>query len=110
MFRHTKLAIIAATLAATGVAAFAAKTMENDAANLAAAKVSITQAIATAEQHASGKATHAELESSKAGLTYDIEVASGTKVFDVKVDATNGSVISSAEDVADHENEEDGQD
>lgn len=110
MFRHTKLAIIAGTLAATGVAAFAAKTMENDTANLAAAKVSISQAIATAEQHASGKATRAELESSKAGVAFDIEVTSGSKVIDVKVDATNGSVISSAEDVADHENEEDGQD
>jgi uncharacterized membrane protein YkoI len=50
------------------------------------------------------------VEQSKAGLTYDVEVISGTKVFDVKVDADKGTVISSAEDKADRENEKDSQD
>jgi len=110
MLRHTKIGLIAVLLAATGIGAYAAKDMENEAAALAQAKVSITQAIATAEQHANGKATRAELEQSKVGLTYDVEVVSGTKVFDVKVDADKGTVISSAEDKADREGDEDNQD
>jgi uncharacterized membrane protein YkoI len=107
MLRYTKTGLIAITLAATGIGAYAAKAMENEAAALAQAKVSISQAIATAEQHTNGKATRAELEQSKVGLTYDVEVVSGAKVFDVKVDADKGSVISSAEDKANHENGED---
>lgn len=110
MLRYTKIGLVAIALAATGVGAYAAKAMETEAAALAQAKVSIVQAIATAEQHANGKATRAELEQSKAGLTFDVEVVSGTKVFDVKVDAEKGTVISSAEDKADRENDEDSQD
>ncbi|OIQ75760.1 peptidase propeptide and YPEB domain protein [mine drainage metagenome] len=110
MSRYTKIGLIAITLAATGIGAYAAISMENEATALAQAKVSITQAIATAEQHANGKATRAELEQSKAGLTYDVEVVSGAKVFDVKVDADKGTVISSAEDKANRENDEDSQD
>ncbi len=110
MLRYTKIGLIAVTLAATGIGAYAAKNMENESATLAQAKVSIVQAIATAEQHANGKATRAELEQSKAGLTFDVEVLSGTKVFDVKVDADKGTVISSAEDKADREGDEDNQD
>ena len=110
MLRYTKTALVAATLAAIGIAAYAAKTIENDAATLAQAKVSITQAITVAEQHAAGKATRAKLESSKAGLMYDVEVVSGTQVLDVKVDADKGTVISSTQEKADHEGDEDGQD
>ena len=110
MLRYTKIGLIAVALAATGIGAYAAKNMENESAALAQAKVSIVQAIATAEQHANGKATRAELEQSKAGLTFDVEVVSGTKVFDVKVDAEKGTVISSAADKADRENDEDSQD
>jgi uncharacterized membrane protein YkoI len=110
MLHSTKIGLVAITLAVTGVGAYAANSMENASAALAQAKVSITQAVTTAEQHANGKATRAELEQSKVGLTYDVEVVSGTKVFDVKVDAVKGTVISSAEDKVDHEGDEDKQD
>ncbi|HAL36676.1 MAG TPA: peptidase M4 [Polaromonas sp.] len=108
MFRHTKIAIVATVLTATGVMAYAAKTMENDTAVIAQTKISMTQAVTAAEQHANGKATRAELEQSKAGLTYDVEVVSGTQVFDVKVDAEKGTVISSAQDKIDHEGNHEG--
>lgn len=62
------------------------------------AKVSITQAIAAAEQHASGKAAKAEFDKSRHGWVYEVEVVSGTKVFDVVVDAASGAVLSSTED------------
>lgn len=110
MLRYTKIGLISVTLAATGIGAYAAKNMENESAAVAQAKVSIVQAIAAAEQHANGKAARAELEQSKAGLTIDVEVVSGTKVFDVKVDADKGTVISSAEDKANREGDEDNQD
>jgi uncharacterized membrane protein YkoI len=39
-----------------------------------------------------------------------VEVVSGAKVFDVRVDADKGTVISSAEDKADHDDDHDKQD
>lgn len=41
---------------------------------------------------------------------YDVEIASGTKVFDVKVDANKGWMISSAEDKVDRDDDHDKQD
>lgn len=41
---------------------------------------------------------------------YEVEVVSGAKVFDVKIDADKGTVISSAEDKADRDNDHDKQD
>ena len=61
----------------------------------------------TAEQHAQGKASRAEYEDSKQGWVYDVEVVSGSKVFDVKVDANKGTVLSSAEDDADEDGDGD---
>jgi uncharacterized membrane protein YkoI len=68
------------------------------------------QAVTVAEQHANGKASRAEYENSKQGWVYDVEVVSGAKVFDVRVDADKGTVISSAEDKADHDDDHDKQD
>ena len=101
MLHFTKIAIVTAALASVGATAFAAKTMENDAAAGPPAKITLTQAIATAEQQANGKATRAEYEKTKTGWAYDVEIISGAKVFDVRVDADKGTVISSAEDTAD---------
>jgi uncharacterized membrane protein YkoI len=110
MYRYTKIGLIAITLAATGIAAYASKTLENDATLLAAAKVSMSQAVTTAEQHAGGRATRAELEQTKTGLAYDVEVVSGSKVFDVRVDPDKGTVMSSAQDAVDHDDGQDKQD
>ncbi len=59
---------------------------------------------------ASDKASRAEYENSKQGWVYDVEVVSGAKVFDVRVDADKGTVISSAEDKADHDDDHDKRD
>ena len=74
------------------------------------AKISLVQAVTVAEQHANGKASQAEFENSKQGWVYDVEVVSGAKVFDVKIDADKGTVISSAEDKADRDDEHDAKD
>ncbi len=109
-FRHAYTAIAAAAVLATTAAAWAATTpaatsdaaaVTNDAMAVVNNKVSLAQAIAAAEQHANGKASKAEYEQTKTGWAYDVEVVSGAKVFDVKVDPTQGTVISSAEDQVD---------
>ena len=108
MHRYSKLSLLAVTIAAAGSMAYAATgAMENDALAIATAKTSLIQAVTTAEQHAGGKATHAEYENSKQGWVYDVEVVNGAKVFDVRVDADKGTVISSAEDKAEHEHDGD---
>ncbi len=110
MLHLTKIAIVTAALASVGVAAFAAKTMENDAVAAPPAKITLVQAIAAAEQQANGKATRAEYEQTKTGWAYDVEIISGAKVFDVRVDADKGTVISSAEDTADRDDDQDKKD
>ena len=110
MFRYTKIAILATALTSVCAVAYAAKTMENDAMDITKAKVTMVQAITAAEQHANGKAARAEYEQTKGGWAYDVEVVSGSKVFDVKVDAEKGTVISSVEDKADHDDDHDKKD
>lgn len=110
MRNFTKIAIIATALASAGAASYAAKTMENDATSAGQAKISLTQAIVTAEQNANGKAIRAEYEKTKGGLAYDVEVVNGAKVFDVRVDADKGTVISSTEDKADRNDDQNNQD
>lgn len=110
MFRHTKIAIVTTVLTAAGAMAYAAKSMENDATAVTQAKISMVQAITSAELHAGGKAARAEYEKTKAGWVYDVEVVSATKVFDVRVDADKGTVISSVEDKGDSDDDHDKQD
>lgn len=97
--------ILAAT---TGTIAYAGSSrgQDNDAlTDLSKAQVPIAQAIATAEQAASGKATKAKLENKRQGPVYEIEVAnpSTRKIMDVRVDAASGAVLSTRDDHADHE-------
>jgi uncharacterized membrane protein YkoI len=102
-------ATLAAALAAAAIGgAYAAKSSgENDALDLSTAKIGLTQAIAAAEQHTGGKAAKAELEKSKSGLVFDVEVVKDGKVLDVAVDAGSGKVLSATEDKADHDDEND---
>ena len=110
MTRTNQFSLLAIALAAMGTVAYAAKSMENDAITVVNAKIPLTQAVIAAEQHANGKAIRAEYEQSKLGWVYDVEVVSGAKVFDVKVDADKGTVISSVEDKADRDDDHDKKD
>ena len=108
MNRYSKFSLLAAAIAAASTVAYAAQGgRDNDATAIAKAKIPLGQAVITAEQHANGKATRAEYENSKQGWVYDVEVVSGAKVFDVKVDANKGTVMSSAEDQADLDDDHD---
>lgn len=98
----TSLAALAAVLATSGALAYAAASGEgNDALAAAAAPVSLTQAIAAAEQHAGGKATKAEYEHSRKGAYYEVEVVQGQQVWDVRIDPHKGTVLTAALDKAD---------
>ena len=111
MNRYSKFSLLVAAIAAAGTVAYAAQGgMENDALSITKAKIPLAQAVTTAEQHVNGRASRAEYENSKQGWVYDVEVVSGAKVFDVRVDADKGTVISSAEDKADRDDYHDKQD
>jgi len=110
MSHYRKLSILVVALAAVGTVAYAAKDMENDALAITQAKISLAQAVTAAEQHVKGKASRAEYEQTKKGWAYDVEVVSGNKIFDVTVDADNGTVIAATEDKADHDDEHDKKD
>lgn len=103
----SKLAVVATSLAALGGVAFAAQSAGNDALSIDKAKISIGQAISAAEQQHGGRASKAEFENTRSGPAYEIEVVSGAKVFDVKVDAEKGTILSSAEDTLDRDRGDD---
>jgi uncharacterized membrane protein YkoI len=72
------------------------------------AAISLDAAIAAAEKYAHGNAIGADYEKQKDGQwVYEIEVRSGPKVLDVKVDAEKGTVIASTEGKADAGNRDD---
>lgn len=74
----------------------------NDAQGIDQAQVSLSQAIAAAEELAGGQAAQAEFENSqKHGPVYEVEVVNGPRVHDVLIDAKSGRVISSVEDMED---------
>lgn len=108
MFRHSKPVVLAILLASAATGAHADRyAQKNDAMAISHARISLTQAVDIAERHAHGKATHAELEREKHGLVYEVEVVGKDKVFDVRIDAVKGTVISAKADKPDGADEDD---
>lgn len=68
--------------------------------------ISLSQAVAVAEQHAKGQAIGGELERSDGRAVYEVEVASAGHVIEVKVDAVDGTVIGTESDRSDDDAEE----
>jgi uncharacterized membrane protein YkoI len=62
-------------------------------ADIANARTSLKQALATAEKQANGKAIDAEVEREGSGVQYRVTVANGDRTQDVRVDG-NGQVVS----------------
>ena len=111
MNRSTRFSLAAAAATSIiSIGVYAAAT--NDAIPAATPAISLSQAIAAAEQQAAGKAIRAEYEQSGPSRVwvYDIEVVVGAKAFDVKVDATTGKIISFKEDAVDQDDEHDEKD
>jgi|ERR1700694_2140075 len=57
------------------------------------ASVTLSQAIATAEQQAGGRATRAKLENEKGKLLYEVKVAGKSQATEVQIDAQDGKVL-----------------
>lgn len=68
-------------------------------AGLAAAKISMPQAIATAEAHVAGQAIGVELDDKRNRGVYEVEVLTGDQIMEVKIDSRDGKVISAKVDV-----------
>jgi uncharacterized membrane protein YkoI len=116
MKRTLPAALVALVLGATaGTAVYAARNSdrENDAvADLANARITIVQAIAAAEQSASGQATRAELEHERSGLIYKVEVADAgaNKVMNIEVDGITGKVLKATLDRIDRQGKDEADD
>lgn len=108
MSRSTIAICATALLVSTAAFAETARVSKNDAAPIESAKISMDSAVLTAEKHLQGKAVRAEYEKQKGGgWVYDVEVKTGTKVFDVKIDAEKGTVLASTEDKIDSDDDGD---
>lgn len=96
---NSKRALMVGTLLAvatgmtTAVAAEGKSEHDRAPIDLSKATVTMSQAIATAEQQAGGRATKAKLENEKGTLLYEVKVAGKDKATEVKVDAQNGKVL-----------------
>ena len=91
------LPIALAALVATGAAGSLAFAQErrgagNDAALLASPKVTLQQAIATAEQQAGGRAVSADIEQERGATLIEVEVVGPQGMRTVTVDAQSGQV------------------
>ncbi len=89
------LAGLLATGAIAGTAVAAGDDVDREATALQGAKISLTQAIATAEQQTGGKAFDAGVDT-KGGQTHIVVETNGPKgVQTVSVDAQSGQVVGS---------------
>jgi uncharacterized membrane protein YkoI len=104
MRRSTRLLCLCAATVLVSASALArtAAVAANRAVAVPYAAISLDAAIAAAEKYAHGNAIGADYEKQQDGQwVYEIEVRSGPKVFDVKVDAEKGTIIASTESKAD---------
>jgi uncharacterized membrane protein YkoI len=92
------LLAVAAVTCVTGAAATAARADQEELNLFLQAKVMLTQAIATAEQHLGGRAIGAKLDEDSFKPVYDVVVVKDGRVFNVHVDAVTNAVIGSRED------------
>jgi uncharacterized membrane protein YkoI len=108
MRRSTVMLCAAAVLVSASALARTAAISANHAVAVPYAAISLDAAVSAAEKYAHGNAIGADYEKQKDGQwVYEIEVRSGPKVFDVKVDAEKGTVIASTESNADADNRDD---
>lgn len=105
MNRKIYQVVLAAFVTTAIGSAYAAESATNDALAISDAKISLTQAVAAAEQHIGGQASKAEYEHEKGQLVFKVEVVKGQSAMDVKVDPMNGQIIASADDKAGHNEE-----
>ena len=106
MVRNSLLAVatIVALGGAAGIAQAGDKLDPAEMAKLAAAKTSLSQAIAIAEKETGGKAIDAGFDNEDGTMSLEIEVLKDNNVSKVIIDADTGKVVKVA--VADSEDDE----
>ena len=105
-FLPIAFAALLATGAASGVALAEENGHKNDAAMLANAKITLQQAIATAEQQSGGRAVSADLKQEKGMPQIEVEIAGPQGAKTVLVNAQTGQVTAThATDHADEDND-----
>lgn len=62
------------------------------------AKISLVKAIEVAERHQGGKAIDAGIDDDSFTPAYEVSVVKDARVYDVRVDAVNGTVVGVRED------------
>lgn len=65
---------------------------------LSKAKITLTQAIAAAEQHQGGQAYEASIDDESFKPEYEVNIARDGTVYEVRVDGVSGEVIGARED------------
>lgn len=107
--KHKRYLATIAAMAAFGVIAssYAAMNEENDALGITTAKLSLVDAITSAEKYVGGVASRAEYEQEEGQGVFEVEVVNGTSVTDVVVNAQNGKVIAAHDDINDRANDHD---
>src|SRR5215468_7572152 len=98
--------VLAFATAITAASALAMGEHNRAPVDVSKATVTMSQAIATAEQQAGGKATRAKLENETGKLLYEVKVAGKDKTTEVKVDATDGKVLAMGADTHAHKRAE----
>lgn len=101
--KHTIAIILGAVIAAGSALAAETGHKENDAAMLASAKITLQQAITTAEQQTGGKATGADLTRENGVVQIEVEIAGSQGEKTVLVNAQTGQVT--ATHAADQDND-----
>ena len=105
MSKLTTIVLATAILSTASLGALAAKSHSDEKAAMAAATVSLAQAITIAEQHTNGAAIEADAEhGSQKGFVYDIKVLSQGKRMKVTVDAVTGKVLAKHAKHTKHDN------
>jgi uncharacterized membrane protein YkoI len=95
-----RIFLAATTVAGVAGAAATAAWADQEELNLPLqAKVMLTQAIATAEQHLGGRAIGAKLDDDSFKPAYEVTVVKDNRVYDVHVDAVTNAVLGSREDL-----------
>lgn len=62
------------------------------------AKITLVDAIRAAEQHQGGRAFEASLDDDSFTPTYEVSLLAQEKLYDVRIDAVSGAVLSTRED------------
>lgn len=101
MTKVTKLKALALAVAILASSTAVSAGDREDIRNLAATKVSLTEAIAAAEKHQGGKAVEASLDDDSFKPAYEVSVVKDDRIYEVHVNGETGEILGSREELDD---------